>query len=750
MRLIGFDCETYLISKGRLIPRLVCLTLAGDGTPPPYLADEAEPYNASASAEAKKGRWTGIFNASDGIEVFRRLVIDPDVVLVAHHAVYDLAVMAEADAVGNIAHEFGGLDALGRPTILQSVFTALAEGRVRDTMIREQLLAIALDRLRYDPRTSRPSLFSLAALVEAYFGVDLSADKKGPDAWRLRYAELDGVPVEDWPTAARDYAIDDAVWVLDVHRIQAEPMDADNDQPIAVGPGDTTVTSHAAGELGYVVDEDNQLRAAWALHLMAAWGLRTDVPRVEAWATVLEAHVAEGEAIAKAAGFLRTVESVRTSGLRDLITEAYDGSPPVTPSGRPQTSRTVLEASGHPDLIAWASATPQGKTEIARRKGFLDAKTTVNKKALGALVEEAYGDAVERTPTGLVRTSREILEGSGDPNLVTYAASGVDRRSLSTHLPILRSAGQYAMTSSPSVLGSRSGRTSWSRPPLQQPPREGPFRACFVPRPGCVYVSCDYSGAELVAMAQILLWGYGENTMADAIRAGRDLHVELAAGMLGITYEEAWVWHEAGKLPERQEAKPGNFGFMGGLGADTFAVYCKSRGVDLSLGGTRDAIERAEEIRDAWFELRPKMRRYFEQISSASQWGRFTASQFVSKRQRGGCSFTSGANTYFQGLIADGAKRACWDLSKACYVDRGVFEGVRPVLFVHDEILAEGPEETVHLWGDGMARVMVDALQPYVPDLPVVAEPAAMRRWDKNAKTVRDAAGRLVVWEPEL
>ena len=43
--------------------------------------------------------------------------------------------------------------------------------------------------------------------------------------------------------------------------------------------------------------------------------------------------------------------------------------------------------------------------------------------------------------------------------------------------------------------------------------------------------------------------------------------------------------------------------------------------------------------------------------------------QFLSGRVRGGCRFTQMCNTLFQGLAADGAKKALWDITRECYLD---------------------------------------------------------------------------------
>jgi DNA polymerase I-like protein with 3'-5' exonuclease and polymerase domains len=69
-------------------------------------------------------------------------------------------------------------------------------------------------------------------------------------------------------------------------------------------------------------------------------------------------------------------------------------------------------------------------------------------------------------------------------------------------------------------------------------------------------------------------------------------------------------------------------------------------------------------------------------------------------------------------------------------------------MFIHDEIIAEVPEDRTHEAGAELARIMCDAMQVVVPDVKITASPAAMRRWYKDATTVYDLNGRLVPWEP--
>ena len=173
-----------------------------------------------------------------------------------------------------------------------------------------------------------------------------------------------------------------------------------------------------------------------------------------------------------------------------------------------------------------------------------------------------------------------------------------------------------------------------------------------------------------------------------------------------------------------------------------------------------------------WPEVR-QYHRYIGEMSNDSH--EFTIKQLYSDRKRAGCTFTSGANTLFQGLAADGAKLAGWMLMRECYLEapyenlrydkllapvRGAIDilrlhgasplyGSRPVVFNHDENIAESPEAAAPEAADRLAHVMVECMQVYTPHVKIRSEAVIMKRWLKGAKSVRDESGRLQVWTPK-
>jgi DNA polymerase I-like protein with 3'-5' exonuclease and polymerase domains len=110
-------------------------------------------------------------------------------------------------------------------------------------------------------------------------------------------------------------------------------------------------------------------------------------------------------------------------------------------------------------------------------------------------------------------------------------------------------------------------------------------------------------------------------------------------------------------------------------------------------------------------------------------------------RIRGRVRYSQARNTPFQGLAADGAAVALFELVK---------EGFRVVGFVHDEVLVELPDEggyvseaKVRRVNEILCRSMEHVL---VGGIPVEAESALATRWSKKAKLiVRD--GKVYPWQ---
>lgn len=362
------------------------------------------------------------------------------------------------------------------------------------------------------------------------------------------------------------------------------------------------------------------------------------------------------------------------------------------------------------------------------------------------------------TDTGAVSLSEEACQASCDPVLEAYQRYGSHKNLLSRlqglkkgyDTPINARFNSLVETGRTScTIGSKGGPTNGYQ--LQNMRRVPGERECFVPQhKGNVFCACDYDSFELCTLSQVCLWVLGFSELGEAIKAGLDPHLSMAANILRMPYLDAQQLYKQGdeKVSQaRQGSKIANFGYPGGMGAQSFVQYARGYGMELT-------VLEAEELKAHWLDTWREMPQYFAWINQ-HQWATVrrkkydidvtTVRQFRSNRLRGGCSYTVACNSYFQGLAADAAKAAGWALMREC--EAGELQGWGVWNFIHDEYILEGPAEDAHRAAQVIKRVMESAAQEWIPDIPISASPALMRRWRKEAKPVFNQVGELIPWE---
>jgi DNA polymerase-1 len=443
-------------------------------------------------------------------------------------------------------------------------------------------------------------------------------------------------------------------------------------------------------------DETHQNRAAWALHLMSVWGLRCDAEYVDKLVDALRTERVAIEQALVAAGIMRS-----------------DGS------------KDMKKLQGKVD--AWF-----------RNAGQIAPRTDPSKKF----------------PSGQVKTDKETLEMTSDPDLLILAAGLENEKILTNWVKHMEAGALHPLCPRYDSL-LETGRTSAQDPPIQTPARKGGVRESFVPRAGWTYAFADYDTLELRTLAKECEELVGYSAMADALRRGEDLHLAMAAQMMGISYADALARKKNGDVDvaeKRQLCKIANFGFPGGMVPRTFREYARGYGVEISES-------MAQALHDTWKRSWPEMERYFTIIKGMiGPSGEGTIVQSKSLRIRGMVHFCAACNTRFQGRAADGAKEALWRLAWECYVgtrygaeDASPLAGCRPVLFMHDEVGMEIPPWTraaTSAAADRLGEVMVEAMGEWVQGIPVKAGPVIMKRWYKGAEALR-VDGLLVPVKPE-
>ncbi len=294
MRFIAFDTETHPIKPGCVAPRLVCVTV-DDGIRP------------------------HIYDRVAGLARMRALLEDPDVTLIGHWIFFDLCVLAAEDE-----------------SFIPLIFAEINAGRIRDTKIRQMIVDNAEGKLKFvwneEIGEYNKQNYQLYMLVMRHLHRDIKHLKKGDDAWRLRYNELDGLPVEEYPPEATAYAIGDAV---DTRAIFFKLEDY----------------CEPHGLPGGLEAEIIQTQAAWALYLAGAWGVRTDAPMVAKLKAEVLADYQAAVKTAQAWGFIRRgkKESRNIAAIRAAVETWYgDRQRPIKwttggKTGQPQIGTDLVQ-----------------------------------------------------------------------------------------------------------------------------------------------------------------------------------------------------------------------------------------------------------------------------------------------------------------------------------------------------------------------------------------------------------------------
>lgn len=249
-------------------------------------------------------------------------------------------------------------------------------------------------------------------------------------------------------------------------------------------------------------------------------------------------------------------------------------------------------------------------------------------------------------------------------------------------------------------LLKNTGRTGCSSPNIQQLPRDGSIRSMFKAEEGNTLLITDYSAIELATLAQHVYTTQGSSVMRDKINEGADLHKYYASVLFGVDEDKVEKW-------QRQAAKAANFGFPGGLGIETFIEFAK--GYDITL-----TVDEAQHMKNTWFDAFPEMKQYM-QGEQGSVWT-------LTGRLRSDTTYCAEKNTAFQGLAADGAKIALYNLMDA---------GYKLVGFVHDEIITEVPENTAEEMRGLQEEIMINSMSLVVPDVKISVESTVSSRYCK-------------------
>jgi DNA polymerase-1 len=228
-----------------------------------------------------------------------------------------------------------------------------------------------------------------------------------------------------------------------------------------------------------------------------------------------------------------------------------------------------------------------------------------------------------------------------------------------------------------------TGRLSSSNPNLQNIPvrsEEGRrIRTAFVPEPGHVLLSADYSQIELRLLAHLSQ----DPVLLESFRRGQDVHARTAAELFEVPVE-------AVSADQRRQAKTINFGIIYGMGAQRLA-----RSLDIPF-------KTAQAYITQYFARYHGIKDYMDGVlTAARKRGYVTTLQgrrrYVPDLQSKNTQLAAAAermaiNTPIQGTAADLIKMAMVAIDRRLMQER---LRTRMLLQVHDELLFEVPEKEI-------------------------------------------------------
>ena len=259
-----------------------------------------------------------------------------------------------------------------------------------------------------------------------------------------------------------------------------------------------------------------------------------------------------------------------------------------------------------------------------------------------------------------------------------------------------------------------TGRLSSSDPNLQNIPIRGEdgkeIRKAFIPEPGCLFFSADYSQIELRVMAHLSQ----DTEMIKVFREGKDLHAATAANIYKKPIEEV-------TRDERTKSKRANFGIIYGI-----TVFGLAERLDIPR-------DEAKMLIDGYFDTFPQVHDYMEKSKEVARQKGYVTTLFGRRRYLPdinshnatvrGFAERNAINAPIQGTAADIIKVAMIRI-----FNRFKAEGIRSkmILQVHDELnFSVFPEEK-----EKVESIVLEEMQNALNlSVPLVADSGFGQNW---------------------
>lgn len=328
-------------------------------------------------------------------------------------------------------------------------------------------------------------------------------------------------------------------------------------------------------------------------------------------------------------------------------------------------------------------------------------------------------DKPKKTKTGQYVTSEEVLQQlrSKAPIVDHILEHRGLKKLLGTYvdaLPKLINPHTGHIHTSFNQAVTATGRLSSSDPNLQNIPVRGEdgkeIRKCFIPEPGCLFFSADYSQIELRVMAHLS----GDKNMIEAFLEGYDIHAATAARIYKEDINNV-------TRDQRTKAKRANFGIIYGI-----TVFGLAERLEISR-------DEAKQLIDGYFETFPQVHDYMEKAKQLAREHGYAETFFHRRRYLPDITSHNATvrnfaernaiNAPIQGSAADIIKIAMIRI-----YERFRREGIKSkmILQVHDELnFSVLPEEK-----EQVEKIVLEEMQnAYTLQVPLVADSGWGNNW---------------------
>lgn len=328
-------------------------------------------------------------------------------------------------------------------------------------------------------------------------------------------------------------------------------------------------------------------------------------------------------------------------------------------------------------------------------------------------------DKPKKTKTGQYVTSEEVLQQlrSKAPIVDHILEHRGLKKLLGTYvdaLPKLINPHTGHIHTSFNQAVTATGRLSSSDPNLQNIPVRGEdgkeIRKCFIPEPGYLFFSADYSQIELRVMAHLS----GDKNMIEAFREGYDIHAATAARIYKEDINNV-------TRDQRTKAKRANFGIIYGI-----TVFGLAERLEISR-------DEAKQLIDGYFETFPQVHDYMEKAKQMAREHGYAETFFHRRRYLPDITSHNATvrnfaernaiNAPIQGSAADIIKIAMIRI-----YERFRREGIKSkmILQVHDELnFSVLPEEK-----EQVEKIVLEEMQNAYPlQVPLVADSGWGNNW---------------------